>query len=144
MNRRITRMTPWVAAMLIVSALPHGGLAQTLPEAEPLVAELQIVTIDLPNDDVSFTTLDGENGIGVTADLTPDSLDAAYNAQIRWDIEDDPDVEGVTPVPDITAIQGADVTLVIDIPLDPDGRGYVLNYRIRATVLENGLLIATQ
>ena len=144
MNRRITRMTPWVAAMLIVSALPHGGFAQTLPEAEPLVAELQIVTIDLPNDDVSFTTLDGENGIGVTADLTPDSLDAAYNAQIRWDIEDDPDVEGVTPVPDITAIQGADVTLVIDIPLDPDGRGYVLNYRIRATVLENGLLIATQ
>lgn len=38
MNRRITRMTPWVAAMLIV-------------------------TIDLPNDDVSFTTLNGENGM---------------------------------------------------------------------------------
>lgn len=69
-------------------------------------------------------------------------MDTAHNAQIRWEIEDDPAVDGVTPVPDITAIQGANATLVIDIPLVPAGRDFhYLNYRIRAQVtLDNTLL----
>lgn len=133
MNILIKRMLSVGTTMLIISVSPHDGLTQAVNMAEPVVTELQIVNSDLPNDDVSFTTLDNEHDIAVTADLTPDDLDGTYNSQIHWEIEDDPDVEGVTPIPDITALQGENVTIEIVIPLDADGRDFhVLNYRIRA------------
>ncbi len=103
--------------------------------------KLIITDVELPNDEVSFTTQEGENSLVCFANLLPDTLDATYNDQLQWEIEDDPNIDGASPVPDVAELRGDEVTLVIDIPNDADGRDYhTLNYRIRAKLPINGTL----
>ena len=97
------------------------------------VFEVVITSTTLPNDAVSFTTRNGENQIQCVADIRPDSLDDTYNAQIEWEIEDNPDVGGISGNP-ADPETGNEVTLTITAPTAAAGRNYRLNYRIQASL----------
>jgi len=82
----------------------------------------------------TFTTQTGENQISCVADIKPDSLDATYNGNIEWDIEDNPNVGGDSGNPN-DPNNGNTITWsasIPPIPRDSDGRGFPLSYRIRA------------
>ncbi|MEW6104635.1 MAG: D-Ala-D-Ala carboxypeptidase family metallohydrolase, partial [bacterium] len=99
---------------------------------------LTISQITLPNDNISFTTQPGENRIRCLADIKPDYLDAAYNSQIEWEIDDDPrdNYQSGNPA---DPERGNDVNLTITAPAAPNGRRFPLSYRIRAFVTANNL-----
>ncbi len=107
----------------------------TLPEMEFVVFEVQITQVDLQNDGVSFTTRaeDNENIIVCQANLSPDILDAELNSQIQWEIDDDPNTTGISGDPDDPQI-GPDANLIVTAPPAPNGRGFPLNYQIRASL----------
>ncbi len=94
---------------------------------------LVISSTTLPNDAVSFTTIDGEDEIQCVADIKPDSLDTTYNSQIQWEIQDNPDVNGDSGDPNDSETGNA-VTLTVTAPAATAGRNYHLNYRIRASL----------
>ena len=79
------------------------------------------------------TTRAGENQIQCVADIRPDSLDDTYNAQIEWEIEDNPDVDGISGNP-ADPETGNEVTLTVTAPTAAAGRNYRLNYRIQASL----------
>ena len=97
------------------------------------VFEVVITSTTLPNNAVSFTTRGGENQIQCVADIKPDSLDDTYNAQIEWEIEDNPAVGGNSGNPADPETSN-EVTLTITVPEVTAGRNYRLNYRIQASL----------
>lgn len=106
------------------------------PDETPQISITETVT---PNDNDSFTTLDAENDIELTAEITPSSFAPANNPNIEWEIQDDPNVDGQSPVPNTTTLRGNEVSLAIAIPLVPNGRNWnTLNYRVRAKVTIDG------
>lgn len=101
--------------------------------------QIEISNIILPNENNSFTTMHEENEIHLTAAITPTELAESYNDNIEWEIEDDPDKEGVSPIPDISELRGNEVNILINIPNSPNGRNYnILNYRVRAKITVDG------
>ena len=110
------------------------------------VFKVDVTSVTLPNvtpgttDGVSFTastasttTPTGENTIVCVADIKPDALDASHNAQIEWEIQDNPDVTGDSGDPD-DAETGTNVTLPAVALAAPAGRNFRLNYRIQASL----------
>jgi len=97
------------------------------------VFNVEITSVTLPNNNVSFTTLDAENDISCQADIKPDLLDSTYNSQIEWEIEDDPSVTGDSGDPDDSET-GNNVSLTVTAPSASSGRNFKLNYRIRASL----------
>ena len=110
------------------------------------VFKVDVTSVTLPNmtpgttEGVSFTassastsTPTGENTIVCVADIKPDALDASHNAQIEWEIQDNPDVTGDSGDPD-DAETGTNVTLTVVAPAAPAGRNFRLNYRIQASL----------
>jgi hypothetical protein len=104
------------------------------------VTFIELINIEatLPNADSSFTTL--ENNIRFNVDFRPDEFDSEYNPKIEWEIQDDPDIDGTTPVFDVSSIKGNEVNIVVDIPLVTVGRDYALNYKVRAKLVVNDKL----
>jgi len=104
------------------------------------------ISIILPNDEISFTTKEKENEIKLTAVIKPDSLAVGNNPNIEWELEDDPNEKGATPVPKgISEKKGNQITIKIDIPLQPAGRNWnTLNYRVRAKLNVNGTYIFSE
>ncbi len=143
-NRRSNRkFVFWVAVLTVSMGFALAGLrlfAATSKSIDGALVTIRIEETELPNDDVSFTTEDGENQIHCTADIKPDQLDGDYNDQIEWEIEDDPDQEGDSGNPDDDQT-GDDVNLEVTAPDDADGRGFPLNYRITASLTVNGVEI---
>jgi hypothetical protein len=134
-QRRRKHMKKIIQTMVVIACLFLVNCTPKDTDVEPDLdrVHVEIIDVDLPNNDMSFTIRGGENEIVCTADLTPDRLDATYNSHIRWEIKDDPRVDGTSPTPDIINVRGHKVTIAIDIPKVSRGRGYqVLNYRIRA------------
>lgn len=101
------------------------------------VFDVEITSVTLPNDNVSFTTLDAENDISCQADIKPDYLDSTYNSQIEWEIQDNPSVTGNSGDPDDSET-GNNVTLTVTAPSASSGRDFKLNYRIRASLTIDG------
>ena len=110
------------------------------------VFKVDVTSVTLPNmtpgttEGVSFTastastsTPTGENTIVCVADIKPDALDASHNAQIEWEIQDNPDVTGDSGDPD-DAETGTNVTLTVVAIAAPAGRNFRLNYRIQASL----------
>ena len=110
------------------------------------VFKVDVTSVSLPNmtpgttEGVSFTastastsTPTGENTIVCVADIKPDALDASHNAQIEWEIQDNPDVTGDSGDPD-DAETGTNVTLTAVALAAPAGRNFRLNYRIQASL----------
>ncbi len=121
----------------------------TVVNLEITEIDLPNTEIDLPNDGVSFTTRDEppnhiENEITLTANIEPDSFDAAYNPQIQWEIRDNPMVNGESPQLDISNLQGEEITIEMNIENDADGRNYPLNYQIQARFLFEGNTVYSQ
>ena len=127
---------------------PSAATPETVAEAthQITVFKVDFTSVTLPNanpgttDGVSFTastasttTPQGENEIVCAADIKPDSLDATYNPQIEWELQDNPDVTGDSGDPDDTET-GTNVTLTVVAPAAPSGRNFRLNYRIQASL----------
>ena len=97
---------------------------------------ITVIQVTPSNDNISFTTQTGENRIRCIADIKPDSLDAQYNSQIEWEIDDTPGDgidSGNPPDPE----RGNDVYLTLTAPTAPNGRPAPLSYRITASVRIN-------
>lgn len=130
-----------------VCLLANPAFATDISITESRLTAFQITESSpvLPNDGVSFTSLAAESTINLAAQISPTRFHSAYSAQIQWIVDDDPLVTGASP--DVTApANGASTSMsVAAIPLVSAGRGYPLNYRIRAKVeIDGGVAIDTR
>ena len=131
--------TRYYFAMKTRDEVPNWSGLSNVAVGMTILPVITITQVIPPNGSVSFTTLPSENRIRCTADIKPDSLDAGYNNQIEWEIDDDP--RDSNPSGNPNDIQrGNDVQLQITmppVPADTDGRGFPLSYRIVASVVIN-------
>ena len=104
--------------------------------------KIKIISVTPPNDNISFTTKKNEDEIHSIADIKPDSYDEEYNKQIEWEIDDDPNTTGYSGDPKDPE-KGDDVKLIVTAPSAPNGRGFPLNYRIRASLTIAGNTITS-
>ncbi len=115
----------------------HGDDIDRIHET---VFKVNITSVTPPNDEISFTTKNDENDIHCTADIKPDHLDDAYNSQIEWEMDDNPNDNYDSGNPNDPQ-RGDDVNLEITIPpvpRAPNGRGHPLSYRIRTMLTIQG------
>jgi Peptidase M15 len=100
---------------------------------------LEIRTIDLPNESISFTTADQENEIHCVAVITASEIPEEQEEHIEWEIQSDPISPYKAPIPDISDAKGNDVRIKIIISKEENGRQWnALKYQIRAKLLYNG------
>ena len=125
--------TPLLAATVSVSTTNLTGYS------------ISITSIVYGSGGTSFTTLSAsnENQIYLTATISPLRLHAVNASSISWVVDDDPLVPGDSGTPAAPA-NGALTTLTITAPPAAAGRGFPLNFRIRAySQIEGGIAVDT-
>jgi len=102
-----------------------------LEEKEFVVFEVEITNVVLPNNN-SFTLLGAENTITCEADIKPDTFDS-YNNSIKWEVIDNPNIAGDSGSITISET-GPNISFDIIASEANDGRGYPLNFQIKAYI----------
>lgn len=140
------KLTIFVAVML--AAVRLNAAAPVVPDVAVATTTLiaytvAITSISYPNPGNSFTTIVGENQVGLTAVINPENLRAANDAGIHWVADDDPAETGDSGTPAAPA-NGAASALTVTAPAAAGGRGFPLNFRIRAySEIQGGTAVDT-
>ena len=111
---------------------------------KPRTPILRIIEVGYPNDNVSFTTAQGENGVSAVAELLPKDYYRDFQSGIHWTIEDSPDDPINSGNPEDPAYGGDTADFQITAPAAPTGRTHPLRYKLKAEVITpEGTFVST-
>jgi|GEM_PF-2033278 len=121
---------------VVLTAIASNEHGQDTDEKRVAVVELTNVNVEYPlanDNNGTFTSRANENRINLEAVTTPDIL----GDTVTWETDDDPRDSNNSGNPDDPA-PGANVNFIVNPPAAPNGRGFPLSYRIRATLNVDG------
>ncbi|MFH0774027.1 MAG: fibronectin type III domain-containing protein [bacterium] len=135
----VTGLQPYTRYLFLMKTrdeVPNWSLLSNIAMGTTTPLSIVVSQVTPSNDGISFTTQSPENLIRCIADIKPDSLDATYNSQIEWEIDDNPG-DGINSGNPLDPERGNNVYLTATPTTAPNGRGAPLSYRIRASLTIN-------